>query len=82
MIGHPLSACLRDVRESFAPYCISGVALTPEATRQLVSLLVAYELAARDLEGTPCDRASGVIIDLRDYEVTRIVPIERAGEVS
>lgn len=82
MISHPLSACLRDVRDSFAPYCISGVVLTPEVTRQLVSLLVAYELAARNLEGIPCERAAGEIVDLQDYEITRIVPIERAGEVS
>jgi hypothetical protein len=70
------------VRDQFAPRCLTGVTLRPEAVRDLVSLLAVYATAAERLEGVTVPKSVGEIIELRDYQVTRTVPVEKVGEVS
>jgi hypothetical protein len=82
VIDLKLSTCLRQVRDQFAPHCLTGVTLLPETTRDLVSLLTVYATTAERLEGTTVPKGKGEIITLRGDEYARMVPVEIVGGVS
>lgn len=82
MIELNLSTCLRQLCDQFAPHCLTGVTMPPERVRDLVSLLTVYATSAERLEGTPVPKAKGQIIEMRDHEMMRMVPIDIIGEIS
>ena len=82
MIEQKLSTCIRQLRDHFAPFCVTGAELPADVVRDVVASLTVFATCAERLEGATVPKAAGQIIELKDYTVARVVPVVMAGEVS